>query len=269
MAFEFSCPQCKHTMQMDNSAAGEMGVCPACSTEVLIQRGVVEVATEENQTQQEEPSQTTLASDSSGTVELGAGKTLITRLVMVVVLVGVISGGGYLIYDNAVELWEDEAPTGLSEYQKELLRQTAASKGPPDYSEYAVEQPERTEEEKKMDAEMGASGGGFGGAPTDGGQGENEGGQDTGRRSFDPAQIFADRDEDMDGLLSGSEISERMQSRVAEMDEDKDGAISKDEFVKAMTAMMAARRQSGGGGQRGGGDTERPELQNGQPQVDN
>ncbi|MBT5125549.1 MAG: hypothetical protein HOM32_13215, partial [Planctomycetaceae bacterium] len=78
----------------------------------------------------------------------------------------------------------------------------------------------------------------------------------------------------MDGLLSGSEISERMQSRVAEMDEDKDGAISKDEFVKAMTAMMAARRQSGGGGQRGGGqrgggDTERPELQNGQPQVDN
>ncbi len=269
MAFEFSCPQCKHTMQMDNSAAGEMGVCPACSAEVLIQRGAVEVETEENQTQQEELPQTILASDPSSTVVLGSGKTLITRLVMLAVLGGSIGGGGYLIVNNAMVLMEDEAPTGLSEYQKELLRQTAASKGPPDYSEYAVEQPERTEEEKKMDAAMGASGGSFGGAPTGGGEGENGGGQDAGRRSFDPAQIFADRDEDMDGLLSGSEISERMQSRVAEMDEDKDGAISKDEFIKAMTAMMAARRQSGGGGQRGGGDTERPELQNGQPQVDN
>ncbi|MBT4012221.1 MAG: hypothetical protein HOF15_07855 [Planctomycetaceae bacterium] len=87
--------------------------------------------------------------------------------------------------------------------------------------------------------------------------------QGDGRRSFDPAQIFADRDEDMDGLLSGSEISERMQSRVAEMDEDKDGAISKDEFVKAMTAMMAARRQSGGGGGgAGGGGASEPGLMN-------
>ena len=92
-----------------------------------------------------------------------------------------------------------------------------------------------------------------------GGGGAQQGGV---RRSFDPAQIFADRDEDMDGLLSGSEISERMQSRVAEMDEDKDGSISKDEFVKAMTAMMAALRQSGSGGGGGGGGASEPGLMN-------
>ena len=71
------------------------------------------------------------------------------------------------------------------------------------------------------------------------------------RRNFDPEQIFADRDKDMDGLLTGAEISERMQSRVGQMDIDKDGAISKEEFVTAMTALIAASRQGGSGG--GGG----------------
>jgi hypothetical protein len=33
------------------------------------------------------------------------------------------------------------------------------------------------------------------------------------------------------------------------MDEDEDGAISKDEFLKAIAAIAAARRQSSGGGE--------------------
>ena len=83
-----------------------------------------------------------------------------------------------------------------------------------------------------------------------GGDGQRGGGG--GGRSFDPEQIFADRDKDMDGLLSGDEISERMQSGLERTDENKDGAISKDEFLKAIAAMMASRQQRGGGG--GGGE---------------
>ena len=85
-----------------------------------------------------------------------------------------------------------------------------------------------------------------------GGGGDSENG---GGGGFDAEQIFAERDTDMDGLLSGEEISERMRPRVAAIDEDEDGAISKDEFVKAIAAMMASRQQSrGGGGGGGGGD---------------
>jgi hypothetical protein len=89
------------------------------------------------------------------------------------------------------------------------------------------------------------------GAQRGGGEGGGEGG---GGGRFDPEQIFAERDKDMDGLLSGDEISERMRPRVAAMDEDEDGAISKDEFLKAIAAIAAARRQSSGGGGGGGED---------------
>jgi len=85
------------------------------------------------------------------------------------------------------------------------------------------------------------------------GGGEGEGG---GRGRLDPEQIFAERDKNMDGLLSGDEISERMRPRVAAMDEDEDGAISKDEFAKAIAAMLASRQQSSGGGGGGGGGGE-------------
>ena len=84
-----------------------------------------------------------------------------------------------------------------------------------------------------------------------GGDGQRSGGG--GGRSFDPEQIFADRDKDKDGLLSGDEINEGEQSRIAEIDQDADGAISKDEFLKAIAAWIAARRQSGGGRGAGGG----------------
>lgn len=67
-------------------------------------------------------------------------------------------------------------------------------------------------------------------------------------RSIDPEQIFSDRDEDMDGLLTGDEISERIQPALKEIDKDADGIISKDEFLKAFAAMMALRQQGGAGG---------------------
>ncbi len=47
----------------------------------------------------------------------------------------------------------------------------------------------------------------------------------------DPEELFKRRDVNGDGKLEGSEISERMQSRVAELDKDGDGAISKEEFL--------------------------------------
>ncbi|MBT4693423.1 MAG: hypothetical protein HOB73_08775 [Planctomycetaceae bacterium] len=84
-----------------------------------------------------------------------------------------------------------------------------------------------------------------------GGGGGQQGGSG---RGFDPEQIFTDRDKDMDGLLTGEEISERLRSGLQEMDKDDDGAISKDEFLKAISAMMAARQQRGGGGGGGGAD---------------
>ena len=49
----------------------------------------------------------------------------------------------------------------------------------------------------------------------------------------DPEEVFKRRDVNGDGKLEGSEISERMQSRVAELDKDGDGAISKEEFMAA------------------------------------
>ena len=85
-------------------------------------------------------------------------------------------------------------------------------------------------------------------------EGAQRGGEGVGGGRFDPEQIFAERDKDMDGLLAGDELSERMRPRVAAMDEDEDGAISKDEFLKAIAAIAAARRQSSGGGGGGGED---------------
>jgi hypothetical protein len=108
--------------------------------------------------------------------------------------------------------------------------------------------------------EVTGGGGSQGGSPRasagGGDGGEQRGG---GGRSFDPEAMFTERDLDKDGFLSGDEISERMQSRVEAMDEDEDGDISKDEFVKAMAAMVAARQQSSGGGGSEAGMMELPD----------
>lgn len=66
----------------------------------------------------------------------------------------------------------------------------------------------------------GAESGAAGGPPPGGGRG-----------NFDPEAFFVTQDADNNGKLEGSEISERMQARMADIDKDKDGALSKEEFM--------------------------------------
>lgn len=56
----------------------------------------------------------------------------------------------------------------------------------------------------------------------------------------DPEELFKQRDENGDGKLEGSEISERMQARMATVDKNGDGVVSKEEFMEGM------QRRSGG-----------------------
>ena len=86
-----------------------------------------------------------------------------------------------------------------------------------------------------------------GGAPGAGGPGAGGPGGGRGGAGFDPAAMFATRDQDGDGKLTGDEISDRMREGLAETDTDGDKAISKAEFL----ASVAKRRAAGGGG--GGG----------------
>lgn len=80
--------------------------------------------------------------------------------------------------------------------------------------------------------------GGFGGPGGPGGPGGG----------FDPQAIFAQRDADGDGKLTGDEISERMRGRLEEIDTDGDGAVTLEEFQ----ASMSRFRQGGPGGGPGG-----------------
>ncbi|MCS5644165.1 MAG: hypothetical protein NZ807_13040 [Dehalococcoidia bacterium] len=256
---------------MDNSAAGEMGVCPKCEAEVLIQRSPVGSETEESQIDNEEQPQTSFASVGPE-VESDISTSIASRIMVMVFLICVIGFpvfflfNGFSAFGYSYEGWlaQYEAKVyqenrELSDYQKKLLEDTKANKGPPDYSQYIVDLPEPTEEEINFGESIGARDGGFGGSGADSGEGDN-GGQASGRGSFDPEQIFDERDKDMDGLLSGDEISERMQSRIASMDEDEDGAISKEEFLAAMQRFRSSR------GERGEGDAPRGEGEAGRPQ---
>ncbi|HUP82265.1 MAG TPA: EF-hand domain-containing protein [Pirellula sp.] len=56
----------------------------------------------------------------------------------------------------------------------------------------------------------------------------------------DPEEIFKQRDENANGKLDGSEISERMQARMVTVDKNGDGVISKEEFMEGM------QRRAGG-----------------------
>ncbi|MBT4693422.1 MAG: hypothetical protein HOB73_08770 [Planctomycetaceae bacterium] len=264
MAFDFSCPACNHTTQMDNSASGEMGVCPKCDAEVMIQRDSVV-------SDPEQLSATSTGVAKNSDIELGSGTNIASRIIMVTVFLCVMSGGGFMIYNGfeifgyqykgVVGILEDAPEYGLSDYQIKLLEETKGNKGPPDYSQYAVEPLVRSEEEIRLDEAMTGGEGGFGGDTGDGGEGSASDGQSSGGRSFDPERIFNDRDENMDGLLSGDEISERMQSRVDEMDKDKDGAISKMEFLAAMQRFRDSRQGGRGDGvaPRGDSGAGRPE----------
>lgn len=67
---------------------------------------------------------------------------------------------------------------------------------------------------------------------------------------FDPDQMFARRDEDGDGKLTGDEISQRMRENLSDFDTDQDGAITLEEMKAGMQQMMA----NFGGGGRGDSD---------------
>ena len=260
MAFDFSCPMCKHIMQVDNSAVGEMGVCPKCEAEVSIQRNPVSSESEESQNEQDE--QPSATDSPKGIVELGTGTTIATRIVVILVFLSVMGGGGFAIfngfelfgykYDGITKVYDDKPGNELSDAQKKMIKHTNENPGVPDYSKLAADVPDPTEEDLRIGASLGASGGnggGLGGAPT-GGDGV-DGGEDRGGRNFDPESIFAERDKDKDGFLSGDEISERMRTRVAAIDEDKDGAISKEEFLAAMQRSRSSRQGGGGDAPRG------------------
>ena len=256
MAFDFSCPICKNVMQMDNSAVGEMGVCPKCDAEVLIQRSPI--GSEEPEVDNEDQTQTSFASVGPE-VEPDISTSIASRIMVMVFLICVIGFpviflfNGFSAFGYSYEGWLTQYESKvkkedreLSEYQKKLLEDTKSNKGPPDYSQYAVDLPEPTEEEINFGQSLGAGGGEFGSSGSDSGEGDNRG-QGSSGGGFDPEKIFADQDKDMDGLLSGDEISERMRPRVAAMDEDEDGAISKEEFLAAMQRFRSSRRERGEG----------------------
>ncbi|HJN08086.1 MAG TPA: hypothetical protein QF564_05295, partial [Pirellulaceae bacterium] len=50
------------------------------------------------------------------------------------------------------------------------------------------------------------------------------------RGGFDPLAMFARRDADGDGELTGEEIPERMQERLDSIDTDGNGAVSRKEL---------------------------------------
>jgi Ca2+-binding EF-hand superfamily protein len=59
-------------------------------------------------------------------------------------------------------------------------------------------------------------------------------------------RMFANRDADGDGKLSGDEIPEMMRNRLERIDENGDQAIDKDEFAK-IAALMGNRGEQGRG----------------------
>lgn len=92
--------------------------------------------------------------------------------------------------------------------------------------------------------------GGGPGGPGGGGPG-GEGGGPGGGRGFDPEAMFAERDVDGDGKLTGDEISERMRESLEAIDTDSDGAVSKEEFLARMSQIRARGGRGGSGGEGG------------------
>lgn len=115
-------------------------------------------------------------------------------------------------------------------------------------------------EEGMMD--MGGMGDPGAGGPGGGGSSGPGGGGPGGGGGFDPEAIFAERDADGDGKLTGEEISERMRGRLDDIDTDKDGSVTKEEFLAGMS-QFRGRGGPGGGGQGAGGETrrQRPPLE--------
>jgi len=211
---DFTCPHCQSQRNFPSTAVGQQGKCLSCQQIITIQPDPPPAATSPSATNK------MIIFSTVGCGGLGAMAVLGICLAVVLVVALPMFFRLSMLNENysSIEMMEENQENELSEYQQQLLKETRENPGAaPDYSEYAVDGLPPTEEDEK---------------------GSRQG---SGRRNFDPEQIFADRDKDMDGLLTGAEISERMQSRVAEMDEDKDGAISKAEFLAAMQRFQSSR----------------------------
>lgn len=81
------------------------------------------------------------------------------------------------------------------------------------------------------DQEQGGGGGGGGG------EAKKKGGsraERSGKRNFDPAAMFAERDADEDGKLTADEIPERMSENLSRIDTDGDGALTLDELQASL-----------------------------------
>ena len=68
------------------------------------------------------------------------------------------------------------------------------------------------------------------------------GGPGGGRQN--PEEMFKSRDKDGNGKLEGTENSERMQARLAEIDKDADGAVYKEVLLAAIPSRQAPNSSS-------------------------
>lgn len=109
----------------------------------------------------------------------------------------------------------------------------------------------------------GPPGGGAPGMGGPGGGGPGGGGAPGGGRGFDPEAMFAERDADGDGKLSGDEMSERMLENLEAIDTDGDGAVSKEELLARMSQFGGRGGRGGPGAGAGGegGRRQRPPLE--------
>lgn len=82
----------------------------------------------------------------------------------------------------------------------------------------------------------------------------------SGRRRFDPAELFRNQDTDGDGKLYGDEITGRLKDNLSEVDTDGDSAVTQEEFLAGMRRMFQrgdrGRRGRGDGGRRRGDQQE-------------
>jgi hypothetical protein len=72
--------------------------------------------------------------------------------------------------------------------------------------------------------------------------------------------MFAERDADGDGKLTGEEISDRMRENLEAIDTDSDGSVSKEELLARMS-QFGGRGGQGGPGGEGEGRRQRPPLE--------
>ncbi|MGB7347445.1 MAG: hypothetical protein WBD20_24705 [Pirellulaceae bacterium] len=115
-----------------------------------------------------------------------------------------------------------------------------------------------TEDEAALLDEQYEQSDGMGGGP--------EAAQEGQRSRRDPAAMFAERDADADGKLTGDEIPAPMAERLSDIDTDGDGSVTKSEMDASLAKI---RERTGGGGDRSEGRPEpSDEEASGRPEAE-